>query len=89
LTRPAAGLNVGQAGAFGTGGIAGIASKYKSEGIKLIEERSKIDEWEFIYDPRKDKRVTGGGAMGGGLPGSAPAGSAPAGAAPRSPAPAK
>jgi len=74
-----AGMMGGGVGMFGAGGIAGVASKYKGEGIKLIEERSKINEWEFIYDPRKDKRMTGGGGMsgqfGGGLNGGPPTGS--------------
>lgn len=73
---------MGAMGAAGTGGpgIAGFASKYKAEGIKLIDERSKINEWEFIYDPRKDKRVTGqtGSALpGSGLPGTGLPGSTP------------
>ena len=75
LTNPARGMNVGTPGMFGAGGIAGVASKHKAEGIKLIDERSKINEWEFIYDPRKDKRITG---ATGGLA-NAPAGSAPTG----------
>jgi hypothetical protein len=92
LTNPRPGTNVGQPGMFGAGGIAGFASKHKGEGIKLIEERSKINEWEFIYDPRKDKRVVGNGAMGtpqqpggnpmGSSPGS-PLGSSPGGQTPR------
>jgi len=43
-------------------GLAGVASKYEGEGIKRINERSRIDEWEFVYDYRKDAR--GGGQMG-------------------------
>ncbi len=40
---------------MGGGGIAGIASKAEEEGIKLYNDRSKYNEWEFIYDPRKDR----------------------------------
>lgn len=79
LTNPQRGMQVGQPGMFGAGGIVGVASKYKAEGIKLIEERSKINEWEFIYDPRKDKRITG--QAGGGLS-NAPAGGLPSGTQP-------
>lgn len=67
LTNPQNRLQVGQPTGAQTpalaGKIAGFASKYKAEGIKVIEERTKINEWEFIYDFRKDKSLTGG--MGG------------------------
>jgi hypothetical protein len=36
------------------GGIAGVASKYEAQGIKVYNDRSKYSEWEFVYDPRKD-----------------------------------
>jgi hypothetical protein len=50
---------VGQS-AFGqqtlqAGGIAGVASKLESESIKVYNDRSKYNEWEFIYDPRQDR----------------------------------
>jgi hypothetical protein len=32
-------------------GIAGVASKYEAEGIMVINQRRKINEWEFIFDP--------------------------------------
>ncbi len=35
-------------------GICGVATKLEGEGIKLYNKRSKYNEWEFIYDPRKD-----------------------------------
>jgi len=78
LTTPRQGVQVGQltggnlAGAMPTG-IAGVVSKHKGQGIKVLEERTKIHEWEFIYDVRKDKSLQKG-AMGpqqsGTLPGS-------------------
>ena len=37
------------------GGIAGVASKLESESIKIYNERSSYNEWEFIYDPRLDR----------------------------------
>lgn len=42
-------------GQFGGGGIAGVASKHEGRGIKLINERERIEEWEFIYDFGKDR----------------------------------
>ena len=36
-------------------GIAGVASKYEGEGIKIYQDSNLIQEWEFIYDPAKDK----------------------------------
>jgi hypothetical protein len=41
-------------------GIAGVASKYEAEGIKLINERSMYNEWEFLYDARRDAQVAAG-----------------------------
>ena len=32
------------------GGIAGIASKYEAEGIMVINDRTAINEWEYIFD---------------------------------------
>jgi hypothetical protein len=37
------------------GGIAGVASKLESESIKVYNDRSKYNEWEFTYDPRQDR----------------------------------
>ncbi len=45
------------------GGIAGVASKVEMEGIKVYNERSKYNEWEFLYDLKQDRRV-GAGMMG-------------------------
>lgn len=42
-------------GQFGGGGIAGVASKHEGRGIKLVNERDRIEEWEFIYDYGKDR----------------------------------
>ena len=78
LTSPRqGGIQVGQvaggqlAGSMPTG-IAGVVSKHRGQGIKVLEERTKIHEWEFIYDVRKDKSLQKGmGAQPGGqLPGS-------------------
>lgn len=45
----------GGGGGNGNTGIAGVASKHEGKGIKLINERERIEEWEFIYDSAKDK----------------------------------
>lgn len=36
------------------GGIAGVASKARADAIKIYKDRTKYNEWEFIYDPRED-----------------------------------
>ncbi len=49
-------------------GIAGVASKREQEGIKTINDRTKYNEWEFVYDVTKDPARAGqgrGGAAGG------------------------
>lgn len=57
------------------GGIAGVASKYEGEGIKLINDRSRIDEWEFLFDYRQQTQMGTGqnnlpnGQKPGGNPG--------------------
>lgn len=45
---------------FGAG-IAGVATTVEDEGIMVYEEHTKYNQWEFIYDPAKDK--TGAGRM--------------------------
>lgn len=49
------GLQGGGSGNPAMTGIAGFASKREGKGIKVINERERIEEWEFIYDPAKDK----------------------------------
>jgi hypothetical protein len=61
------GVSAGQ-GMGGTvvgGGIAGVASKQEQDGIKLYNERSSYNEWEFVYDMSKDTSRTGGAAIPG------------------------
>ena len=73
LTTPrAGGLSGGQAGtpgAFGGqimgGGIAGVASTKEAEGVMVYNEKTKYNEWEFLYDIRKDPTKVGQFAMGG------------------------
>ena len=40
-------------------GIAGVATKYKGPSIKVVNERKKYQEWEFVYDMKKDKSLLG------------------------------
>ncbi len=35
-------------------GLAGVASKREQEGIKTYNDRTKYNEWEFVYDVTKD-----------------------------------
>lgn len=59
------------------GGLVGVASKYKGEGIKRIADRARIDEWEFLFDLRsamqqgqnQGQGIGMGGVPGGGRPG--------------------
>jgi hypothetical protein len=55
LSGQNAALQGGGSGNPAMTGIAGFASKKEGKGIKLINERERIEEWEFIYDPAKDK----------------------------------
>jgi hypothetical protein len=41
-------------------GIAGVASTYKGPSIKIYNDRQKYQEWEFVYDPKKDKALMQG-----------------------------
>jgi len=68
LTTPRPG---GLAGITGTatgggigGGIAGVASTYEAEGIKVYNDRTKYNEWEFIYDYREDQAARARAAAG-------------------------
>ena len=35
------------------GGIAGVASKYEAEGIMVINDKTAINDWEYIFDKTK------------------------------------
>jgi len=70
LTRPnPQGLaNLQQGGMQTMGaGIIGVASKVDAEGIKIYKDRTNYKEWEFVYDPTKDKKLNPG-QMPGQLP---------------------
>ncbi len=61
-------FGAGRGNVFGGGGIAGVASKSEQQGIKVYNDRTKYNEWEFVYDPRKDK-TNPMSAYGQGFPG--------------------
>ena len=50
-------------------GIAGVASKAEADSIILYNDRSRYNEWEFIYDLRKDRTMIGPAAITGAQPG--------------------
>ncbi len=35
--------------------LAGVASNLEAESIKVYNDRTKYNEWEFLYDPRQDR----------------------------------
>jgi hypothetical protein len=54
LTSPRrGGMPTAMSGTTIGGGLAGVASKYESEGIMVINQRTKINEWEYIFDMNK------------------------------------
>jgi type II secretory pathway pseudopilin PulG len=61
---PPAGVGAPQNNAVGGGGIAGVASTHTGPSIKVYKERSKYEEWEFVFIPTQG--AAGGlGAAGG------------------------
>ena len=74
LFRPAQALTPGGPGnAMGSPGIAGVASKHEGPSIKSYRDRTKYQEWEFVFDA---SAKTGPQAA---VPGQNPAGQAPLG----------
>lgn len=51
---PQAGAQQPQGNLIATGGIAGVASTLEAEAIMVYNDRTKYNEWEFVYDFRKD-----------------------------------
>jgi hypothetical protein len=49
LFRPTQAL--ASAGPTGSPGIAGVATKFEGPSIKSYRERTKYQEWEFVYEP--------------------------------------
>lgn len=58
LTTPRQGPG-GNGTTTGGGGLAGVATKFKGKGIHVVNDRTKYQEWEFVYDMKKDKSVMG------------------------------
>jgi len=48
------------------GGIAGVASNGEGEGVKVYNDRTLYQEWEFIFDPQKQKQIPNPNAQGAG-----------------------
>jgi hypothetical protein len=70
LTSPRPG-GMPQQGQVGGGlptgnGMAGVASNAEGEGIMVYNDRTLYGEWEFIYDPQKQKRIPNPNATGAG-----------------------
>jgi hypothetical protein len=59
LTTPRpGGMPVGNPGGQTIGGgIAGVASTAEGEGVKVYNDHSLYAEWEFIFDPQKQKQI--------------------------------
>jgi len=81
--RGLAGVQGAQGNLLG-GGIAGVASKAESDSIMVYNDHSKYNEWEFVYDPAKEKPLPNpvrGGATGtpASQMGSTPSGPSPFG----------
>ena len=82
LTTPRQGGIPGAgAGAAMGPGIVGVASKHEGPGIKVYAERTKYQEWEFVYDPKEEKAPNMSGNQqapgANGQPGNNPLGSSP------------
>jgi hypothetical protein len=55
--------------------LAGVASKSEKPSIMTYNTRQKYNEWEFVYDPRKDPTMTQQGVAGqAARPGQTPTG---------------
>jgi|SRR5208283_4489529 len=54
--RPGGMAGLGQTqGAAMASGMAGVASKMDSEGLMVYNDRTNYKEWEFVYEPTKDR----------------------------------
>ncbi len=81
LFRPNQPDGAGAQNAVG-GGIAGVASTFDGPTIKIYRERSKYNEWEFVYNPLANQPKLPAGAANNplgqpmGQPGQQPTGAA-------------
>ena len=62
--RPGGMPQQGMGGQTFGGGIAGVASTAEGEGVKVYNERTLYQEWEFIFDPSKQKQIPNPNALG-------------------------
>jgi type II secretory pathway pseudopilin PulG len=62
--RPGGMPQQGMGGQTFGGGIAGVASTAEGESVKVYNDRSLYQEWEFIYDPSKQKQIPNPNALG-------------------------
>jgi hypothetical protein len=46
------------------GGIAGVASNAEGEGIKVYNDHTLFNEWEFVFDPAKQTPIPNPNAQG-------------------------
>jgi hypothetical protein len=44
---------------LGAGGLAGVASFFKSPSIKIYKDHQKYQEWEFIFDLKSQQGTPG------------------------------
>jgi len=65
-SAPATGTPTAGGGQVFGGGIAGVASKSTGSGFNVYNGRENYNEWEFVYDFRRDPLLVGA-AGGGGL----------------------
>jgi hypothetical protein len=71
--QPPAGVTSGQGlGTMQTNGIAGVASTAKGPSIKRYKERSKYNEWEFVFEVQQQGANGRPGGQQGPLPGGLP-----------------
>jgi type II secretory pathway pseudopilin PulG len=54
-TGPAGSSSNGNNPVLGGGPVLGVVSKQKTEGIHSFGDKTKYNEWLFIYDPSQDK----------------------------------
>lgn len=72
LTQPRpGGMPANNPGTIVGGGIAGVASKFEAEGIMVINDRTAINEWEYIFDITKYRAPTNPLSGGPGTPANA------------------
>jgi hypothetical protein len=65
-TGNAPGSSSNQVQTFGGGAIIGVESLSTKDSIKEIAGKTHYNEWEFVYDPRVEALLGGGGQTGQG-----------------------